>query len=119
MSEITGTRNSQTYDSVVGQVPMPDTKANIMCDKGCQGSSPLRLFFIAHYNDDGESLELFVWSETLVAVADQWRSYYELDDDELPERIFEISIAALKPGAVEWHVPGQAYCVFKDERRRA
>jgi hypothetical protein len=120
MIEIKDDLNSQNNDKLDGDLPLPDTEANTRSYKGCQVNvdmtPPLRLYFVVHDNDDGENLDLFVWSEALDAVIDHWRSYYELDDDEQPERIFEISMAAPRPGPVEWNVSGQACCVFGDKR---
>jgi hypothetical protein len=78
---------------------------------------PLRLYFVAHA--DGENYDLFVWSETLDTVADHWRSYYELDADERPDRICEVSIAAPRRGPVQWHHPGHVHCVFGDKQAPA
>jgi hypothetical protein len=89
-------------------------------------TAPLRLFFVSASNEDGESQELFVWAETVDAVADHWRDYFQLDDgeesdelydDEQPDRIFEIPIAAPRPGPVEWYAAGHVCCVFDKQGR--
>jgi hypothetical protein len=56
--------------------------------------------FVACDNDDGEKLDLHVFADTPEAAIEDWRVYFELDDDELPERIFEVPTAGT--GAQSW-----------------
>jgi hypothetical protein len=88
----------------------------------------LRFYFVSDFNGDGESRELFVWAESVDAVADHWRDHFQLyeynDDeepnelyDEEPDRIFEIPIEAPRPGPVGWYTPGELSCVFDKQGR--
>jgi hypothetical protein len=110
---VTNCRNKQTNEVKRGCKSKRKEK-----DQKNVGITPrLRLYFVAHHDDDGENYDLFVWSGTLDAVADHWRSHYELDDDEeQPDRIFEISIVVPRPGPVPWDRPGHVHCVFGDKR---
>jgi hypothetical protein len=92
--------------------PLPPK--HVAIGRGASMTQPLRLYFVDAQTEDGERLDLFVWSETLHGVADHWRSYYELNADEQPDRIFEISTAAPRPGPVRWHAPGHVCSVFGD-----
>jgi hypothetical protein len=69
---------------------------------GAAMSRPLNLHFVSH-TDDGDNLDLFVWSTTPQAAVSHWRAYYRAGDI-LPITIYR---APSPPGArLSSHRPG-------------
>jgi hypothetical protein len=58
----------------------------------------LALYFVAHTNDDGDNLDLFVWAVTPRACIGHWRVYYRAGD-ELPTIIYRVPSSSTKNGS--------------------
>lgn len=67
----------------------------------------MKLFFVADATEPEYNRDLFVIAETIDEVLAQWRSNYEMEGEDRPERIFLVP-ASLQhfeaaPRVLEWH----------------
>jgi hypothetical protein len=109
--------SSERMECIIENDPKPTLDGEISASGNARVRPLLHLYFVDHEDDVGYNLNLFVWSKTSDGVADQWRTYFELDEGQQPDRIFEIPIGAPKPGPVRWYSSGEVSCVFDRQGR--